>query len=181
VDPAGFPRIALNEFVPDLLHDYPISLEIPGDFARFGIENRSRSIWMRPAQGQEPTFPTEFDKPDSAFFVVGLSLNTGYDAATDRFTDESDSLEEVQAALDAQGLDLTVRRYERKDLRDFPVLLLESESPYGGPTRTVVTIYLATTVETNTLLIQFYFATGPETPVDRAIWERFESSLMQTR
>ena len=41
-------------------------------------------------------------------------------------------------------------------------------------------MYLATGIETNTLKIQFYFATGPETPADRAIWERFESSLMQT-
>lgn len=81
--------------------------------------------------------------------------------------------------VEAQGMQ--VGRLGRKDLRDFPILIVESESPYGGRTRTVVTTYLATGIETNTLLIQFYFATGPETPEDRAIWERFETSLTQTR
>jgi hypothetical protein len=179
-DATDFRRVALNEFVPDLLYEFPISLEIPGDFARFDIENSSgRYIWMRPAQGQDPTFPAEFDKPDTAYFVVGLSLNVGYGADTDRFIGMPDSIEELQASVEAQGIQ--VRRLERKDLRDFPVLILESEAPYGGRTRTVVTTYLATGIETNTLLIQFYFATGPETPEDRAVWERFESSLVQTK
>jgi hypothetical protein len=180
-DSTGFRNLGLNEFVPDLNYEFPISFDIPGDYAHFSIEGRSgRYIWMRPVEGQGSTFPTEFTKPDTAYFVVGPSLNVGYDADTDKFIGVAESAVELQALVEDQGIQ--VRRYERQDLPDFAVLILESVSPYGegNQTRTVVTMYLATGIETNTFLIQFYFATGPEAPADRAIWERFESSLGQS-
>jgi len=180
-DVAGFLHVALSEFVP-LDFGLPISLDIPGDYAHFDIRNRDgRYIWMHPAEGQAPEFPTDFDLPDSAFFFVGPSLKVGYDADEDHFIGMPESAADLQAAVEGQGVD--VRRLERQDLPDFPVLIMEYQGPtgVGTETRTIITTFLATGTGTHTILIQFFFATGAETAVDRAIWERFESSLKQTR
>jgi hypothetical protein len=170
-------RVSLKEFIPDLLFDFPVSFEIPQDYVLFSAPGEYGAYYWMP-QGNGELFQKTETKPRGISFFVGKpSLNVGYDVRTDKFigppNDPHDK--DIISIYESQGIKLN--RVERKNLGEFPILILEFELPYAETTRLVNMVYLATLVETNVLWITYYFTLPANPEKDRAIWERFEASL----
>jgi len=173
-------RVSLKEFIPDLLFEFPISLEIPQDYVLFSVPSDYGAYYWMPQTDGELLQKTETKPRDTSFFLGKLSLNVGYDVQTDKFigapNDTNDK--DILSAYESQGIKLN--RLERKNIGEFPILILEFEVPYAETTRLVNMVYLATLVDTNVLWITYYFTLPTNAEKDRAIWDRFETSLERT-
>ena len=117
---------------------------------------------------------------DTGFFRAKLSLNVGYDAQTDKFIGTPNDINDTDLIQEIEAQGIKVFRIERKNIGEFPLLILEIEVPYSETTRKVNFAYIATLVDTNVLWISYYFTLPADATKDPAIWERFEASLERT-
>jgi hypothetical protein len=172
-----YKRVPLNEFIPGLIFQFPITIEIPEDYDMFTAPSAFRTYFWMPQKYGEIFQASETKPRDTNFFQAKLSLNVGYDAATDRFIGAPNDVNDREAisALEDQGI--KVNRVERKSIGEYPILIMEMEAPYADTTRKMNIVYFATLVETNVLWITYYFALPENPSIDNAIWEHFELSL----
>lgn len=173
-------RVSLKEFIPSLLFEFPISFEIPDEYVMFTVNSEYDTYYWLPQDKGELMQKTDTKPRDTNFFRAKLSLNVGYDSQTDKFigapngADDKDLIQEIES----QGI--KVYRIERKNIGEFPVLIMEIEVPYSETTRMVNFAYIATLVETNVLWVSYYFTLPTNLEKDREIWDRFEKSLERT-
>lgn len=115
-------RVSLNEFIPDLLFEFPISLEIPQDYVLFSVPSDYGAYYWMPQTYGELLQKNETKPRDTSFFLGKVSLNVGYDVQTDKFigapNDANDK--DILSAYESQGIKLN--RLERKNIGEFPIL-----------------------------------------------------------
>ena len=169
----GFKRVSVKEFIPNLSLDVPISFEVPKDFVPCS-DYFDTYFWS--SQKCEGPFRPQ----NTSYFQAKLAPNVTYDSQIDKFihtpNDFNDS--DMMFLLESTGAKLT--RIERKNIGEFPVLILELKLPYAeepGETRMqmVNRAYIATLIDTNVLWIDYYFYTDFEN--ESLIWKHFESSF----
>jgi hypothetical protein len=170
-------RVSLKEFIPSLLFEFPISFEIPQDYVLFTAPSEVDTYYWMPQTDGELFQKTETEPRDISFFRATFSLNVGYDVQTDKFIGAPNDINDKDLIQEIESQGIKVYRIERKNIGEYPILIIEIEVPYSETTRRVNFAYIATLVETNVLLIRYYFSLPTNPEKDRAIWDRFETSL----
>lgn len=173
-------RVSLKEFIPDLLFDFPISFEIPQDYVLFSVPSDYGAYYWMPQTDGELFQKTETKPRDTSFFRAKLSLNVGYDSQTDKFINTPNDINDTDLIQEIESQGIKVYRIERKNIGEYPILIMEIEVPYSETTRMVNFAYIATLVDTNVLWISYYFTLPTNPEKDREIWNRFETSLERT-
>jgi len=175
----GFKRVSINYFLPNLSFEVPISFEIPQDYAWCQTpDDHNTYFWTSQKCGS-------FSPPkDTSYFQA--RLNPGgikYDFQTDKFIgipNDTNDLKDILSLLDETGA--KIHRIERKNIGEFPILILESELSYVDKDEVVKThwvnrILIATLVDANVVWVEFDFALPTNLEKDFPIWEHFESSF----
>ena len=154
---------------------FPIDVDIPALYK--GHPNPSWAGELFWSSDSDVERVTEEGKPpqEHGFFSIKVSMNFGYDARKDVFSDFQGSDEKnMKAKLSKQGFkDALVKRY---NTRGFPILIIEADGPQGRKMRTA---YVATKVDTNVLFI-YYVHRNPWSKWDDEVWTRFKSTLLRS-
>jgi hypothetical protein len=172
----GFKRVSIQEFIPNLSFDVPISFEIPDDFISCQFPDNPDSYFWTPQKCEG-----YFRPRNTSYFQAKLAPSK-YESQSDRFTNVPNDTSDVEiiALFESQGAKLS--RIERKNIGEFPVLILElewayEETPGVAKTHVVKRIFIATLVDTNVLWIDYYFDLPTNLEKDSAVWEHFEASI----
>lgn len=174
--PIDFKRITLNEFNPDLIVSLPISFEIPKDYILTNIEFFSSSHFWMPADIAKVS-QTKNEKPDTSFLEAAFTQNVGYDSVTDKFLNSINDMNDKKSIEEYKAAGATVNNVERVNVGEFPILILELDIPYGDTVRKVHFVYIASLIETNVVMVRFYFSLPLNPSEDYIIWQHFRNSL----
>ncbi|MBI2104298.1 MAG: hypothetical protein HYT90_01780 [Candidatus Omnitrophica bacterium] len=154
---------------------FPIDVDVPAIYN--GHENPSwvgEQFWSTESDVERLTQEGK-PLPEHGFFSVKVSMNIGYDAQADVFSDFQGTDERnLKAAMSKQGLQVT--EVKRHDVKGFPTLIVEGDGPEGKKVRIA---YVATKIDTNVLFV-FYAHRDPWSKWDDEVWARFKSSLLSS-
>lgn len=169
----SFRKIRLSDFHGNLLFDFPISLEIPREYARV----TDAPIWM-PKQ-----YTNQFDGQvpiEADFLRVMTTTNVGYDAETNTFIGVPYTEQEKKDYEEQVNGKITF--IEQREIGGFPIVIIETSDinhpNLEGYTKVNI-LYLATLIGTNTIFISTF--SSPENFLrNEYIWARLISSLSPT-
>lgn len=163
---AVFKRVPLDQFYAGKISTMPLSIELPSeyDYADQLKVPVTYAYWMR---RQDMGRAAQGSLPSGNGYIYGkVSLDVGYDAATESFGEEN-----IEAQLKQAGIEiLNKKRYE---VAGYPALNMEIRAPNGS---LVCAMYVATLVSSNTLYIGYRPAGN-----DRAQCARFHGSLQSNK
>lgn len=176
-----YKRISLKEFMPSRPSDIipPLSFEIPIEFvliSRYlptGNTDWDEDFWL--SQSEVEFFQNNETYPITSFFRASLLIIT-YDPESDQFLGLPNSTDDEDAIQSLEAGGIIVDRIERKNVGEYPILILELETPYEDSTRAVNYVFIGQQ-GVPALVIYFYYSTPTIQLKDNEIWERFESSL----
>jgi hypothetical protein len=166
--------------MPNLSPEIPISFEIPQDYVWDQFPGAGDTFFWMPQK-----YISVFRHEDTSHFEAKLARST-YDSQTDRFSNLPNDFndEDIIGLYEHEGAKLN--RIERKNIGEFPILILELELSYETApgvvnNQRVNRVFIATLVDTNVLWIDYYFSSPARLEQESAIWERFESSFERNR
>lgn len=173
----GSKRVSIKEFIPNLSFDVPISLEIPKDFVLCQFPD-SFDTYFWASQNCEGYFRPQ----NTSYFQAKLAPNVTYESQIDRFINVPNDFNDKDIMSFLESIGVKLNRIERKNIGEFPVLILELGLPYEDESEVVKTqlvnrVYIATLVDTNVLWIDYYFYLPTDFEKESSIWDHFESSF----
>lgn len=177
----GFRRVSVKEFIPNLSFgvpislDTPISFEIPKDFV---LCPDSLETYFWSSQKCEGSFRPQ----NTNYFQTKIAPNVTYESQIDRFINVPNDFNDKDIMSFLESLGVKLNRIERKNIGEFPILILELELPYEEEhgvvkTQLVHRVYIATLVDTNVLWVDYYFHSPTDFEKESSIWDHFESSF----
>jgi hypothetical protein len=174
-------RIKLDDFMAGrIVRKFPFEVEIPEDYTLWEDPiDPTNVIWL-PSEYFDAFVATEEVPSEAGFFRGRISMNIGYDAATDSFMCGIDVSCEESLVEQYESEGFTVTNFERHTIDGFPILIVEVDPPQGMFDRNVkiYMAYIGTLIATNTILINYLPADGVEAEGE-VVWNRFKTTLLQ--
>ncbi len=164
-DTPEFEIVRLDAFMQNQLEgEFSLPIPVPAEYEPASLEETqlTYSYWMRPSDVDSVN--QTGDLPSDNGYIYGkISLNVGYDQASDTFIGVEDAMAVAQAKQYLSGLKMS-----RMDACGYPILLLQAKMKAGN--KRVYAAYIGVNISTNVV----YIALRPKAN-EKKIGKRFFS------